>query len=50
MNTNENEKELVSSTSKISSSSIAAGAVFLFGGIVIEIPVPLEERHTTHMA
>ena len=37
MNTNENEKELVSSKPKVPSSGIAAGAIFLLGGIVIEI-------------
>lgn len=37
MNTNEKEKELVSSRPKTPSKSIAAGAVFLLGGIGMEI-------------
>lgn len=37
MNTNENGKELVSSRPKTPAKSIAAGAVFLFGGVVMEI-------------
>ena len=37
MNTDEKEKELVSSRPKTPSKGIAAGAVFLFGGLVMEI-------------
>lgn len=37
MNTNEKEKELVSSRPKTPSKGIAAGAVLLFGGLVMEI-------------